>query len=46
MVSIPKIIGVVLYHLVLCLSLPIATQADEYKKFDPCAEIPGGNPIP
>jgi hypothetical protein len=46
MVSIPKIIGVVLYHLVLCLSLPIATQADEYKKFDPCAEIPGRQPDP
>jgi hypothetical protein len=46
MVSIPKIIGVVLYHLVLCLSLPIATQADEYKKFDSCAEIPGRQPDP
>jgi hypothetical protein len=46
MVSIPKIIGVVLYHLVLCLSLPIATQADEYKKFDLCAEIPGRQPDP
>ena len=41
-----KNIGVVLYHLVLCLSLPIATQADEYKKFDSCAEIPGRQPDP
>ena len=46
MVSIPKIIGVVVYHLVLCLSLSNATQADEYRKFDPCAEIPGRQPDP
>lgn len=46
MVSIPKISGVVLYHLALCLSLSNVTQADEYRKFDPCAEIPGRQPDP
>ena len=46
MVSIPKIIGVVVYQLVLCLSLSNATQADEYRKFDLCAEIPGRQPDP
>lgn len=46
MVSIPKISGVVLYHLVLSLSLSNVTQADEYRMFDPCAEIPGRQPDP
>jgi len=46
MVSIPKIIGVGVYHLVLCLTLSNAAQADEYRKFDPCAEIPGRQPDP
>ena len=44
MVSIQKIIGVVSCDLVLCMSLSIAAQADEYRKFDPCAEIPGRQP--
>ncbi len=46
MVSIPKIIGVVSCDLVLCLSLSDGTQADEYRMFDPCAEIPGRQPDP
>ncbi|MEO7861603.1 MAG: hypothetical protein ABIU05_14430 [Nitrospirales bacterium] len=46
MVSIPKITRVVLYHLMLCLSLSNVTQADEYRKFDLCAEIPGRQPDP
>ena len=46
MVSNPKIIGVVSCDVVLCLSLSNITQADEYRKFDPCAEIPGRQPNP
>ena len=46
MVSIPKISGVVSCDLVLCLSLSNVTQADEYRMFDPCAEIPGRQPDP
>jgi hypothetical protein len=46
MVSIPKITRVIFYHLVLCLSLSNVTQADEYRKFDLCAEIPGRHPDP
>jgi len=48
MVSIQKIIGVISlsYGLVLWLSLFNTTQADEYRMFDPCAEIPGRQPDP
>jgi hypothetical protein len=46
MVSIPKIIGVVSYTVMLSLSLSNITQAGEYRKFDPCAEIPGRQPNP
>lgn len=46
MVAILKIIGVVSCTVVLCLSLSHITQADEYKKFDPCAQIPGRQPNP
>ena len=46
MVSIPKINGVVSCGVVLCLSLSNITQADEYKNFDPCAQIPGRQPNP
>lgn len=44
MASIPKIIGVVSYGVVLCLSLSNATQARERMKPDPCAERKGGQP--
>jgi hypothetical protein len=35
------------YGFVLCLSLSNVTQADEYRTFNPCAEIPGHqlNPV-
>ena len=36
-----KSIGTVVAGLVLCLSLSNGTQADEYKNYDPCAQIPG-----
>jgi hypothetical protein len=36
-----KSIGKVAYGFVLCLSLSNSTQADEYKDYDPCAQIPG-----
>ena len=36
-----KSIGTVAYGFVLCLSLSNITQADEYRNFDPCAQIPG-----
>jgi hypothetical protein len=47
MVSIQKIIGVISlsYGLVLWLCL-FNTQADEYRMFDLCAEIPGRQPDP
>ena len=41
MVSIPKVVGVLSCGVGLCLSLSTITQADEYKSFDPCAQIPG-----
>ena len=42
MVSIlSKCIGTVAYGFLLCLSLSTGTQADEYKAYDPCAQIPG-----
>ena len=46
MVSIPKIIGVVSCGVGLCFSLATITQADEYRSFDPCAQIPGRQPNP
>ena len=46
MVSIPKIMGSYRVISLLCLSLSDATQADEYRMFDPCAEIPGLQPDP
>ena len=42
-----KSIGTLAYGFVLCLSLSNGTQADEYRNFDPCAQIPGRplNPV-
>ena len=42
-----KSIGTVASGVVLCLSLSHGTQAEEYKNFDPCAQIPGRplNPV-
>ena len=42
MVSIPKIIGIISYSAVLCLSLSNAAQAE--MKHDPCADRKGGEP--
>jgi hypothetical protein len=41
-----KRIGTVTYCFVLCLSLSHVTHADEYRNFDPCAEILGSQPNP
>lgn len=41
-----KCIGTVASGFVLCLSVSYGTQADEYRKFDPCAQIPGLQPNP
>lgn len=47
MVGIPKIImGVVSCSFLISVSLSNVTQADEYRNFDPCAEIPGSQPNP
>ena len=37
----PKNIRILSCGFMLCLSLSESTQADEYRKYDPCAEIPG-----
>jgi len=41
-----KNIGMASCSFILCLSLSSVTQADEYKKFDPCAEISGSQSKP
>src|SRR6185295_10950760 len=43
----PKNISILSCGFMLCLSLSDGTQADEYRKYDPCAEIPGkqSNPV-
>ena len=46
MAAIPKIMGVISCSFLLCQSLSNVTQADEYRNFDPCAEIPGRQPNP
>ena len=46
MVGIPKIMGVISWSFLICLSTSNGTQADEYRKFDPCAQIPGLQPNP
>jgi hypothetical protein len=47
MVAILKIMGLSSCSFLLFLSLSNDTQADEYRNFDPCAEIPGSqlNPV-
>ena len=47
MVATPSIsIGMISCGFILCLSLSNVTQADEYRKYDPCAKIPGRQPNP
>jgi hypothetical protein len=46
MVSIPQILGLVSCGVVLWLNLSYVSQADEYRSFDPCAQIPGRQPNP
>ena len=41
-----KSLGIISSGFMLCLSLSDGTQADEYRKYDPCAEIPGKQPNP
>ncbi len=41
MVPILKIVGVISCSVVVCLSLSTVTQADEYRNFDRCPQIPG-----
>ena len=41
MVPILKIVSVISCSVVVYLSLPTVTQADEYRKFDWCTQIPG-----
>ena len=44
MVSIPKIIGVMSCHVVLCLSLSNVTQAVDIMEIDPCMDRKGSEP--
>jgi hypothetical protein len=47
MVTTPSMsISMVSCGFMLCLSLSNITQADEYRNYDPCAEIPGLQPNP
>lgn len=42
----PKSVGMVSCGFVLCVGLTSVTRADEYRNYDPCAEIPGSQPDP
>ena len=42
----PKSLGIISSGFMLCLSLSTGTQADEYRKYNPCADIPGKQPNP
>jgi hypothetical protein len=42
----PQSLGMVSCGFALCLGLTNVTRADEYRSYDPCAEIPGNQPDP
>lgn len=44
--TLPKSVSMVSCGFMLCLGLSNVTRADEYRNYDPCAEIPGNQPNP